>query len=893
MARRGFQGAVMRSFGARDHRITVTGKEHLAPHFLRVRMHSDTVFEDAVPDPTAWLRFWFPDPEGSDVEFQRGYTFSEADEASGDFSIDFVLHEPAGPASAWALSAQPGDEVAAMSMGSTRFVLPEELPAGYLLIGDSAAVPAINTILPVIPAQVPIELYLEEHHPDDHRIPLASHPMLAVHWVPRGDGSALAAGIETRDWSNWSAWLAGESTTLKHVRARLRDDFGFPKGEITAQAYWIHGRAMGKRRDGEKEQAAGAAETLTSAQAEETAASVPVAAESVTAPAASEPAASEPTASEPATAPSAPAGRWRSQAAGRLLAPLKGTLIAAGVVQGVVTVLQLAPFVLLVELARLLLAGAEAQALWTVGILAAALLALGALLESALLLWMHAVDARFERDLRRRLLDKLSRLRLGWFAERGSGGVKGIVQDDTLGLHYLVTHAIPDAVSAVIAPIAVLVYMFVVDWRLGLVLFLPVLVYIVSMWVMVIQSGAKIGQAQRWAERMNDEAGAYLAGQQIVRVFGGAAGSSFRRRLDGYIAFLGEWQRPFIGAKTVMDLANRPGTYLWLIALFGTLLVATGGMDPVSLLPFLLLGTTFGARLLGIGYGLSGIRDGILAARRIGVVLDETELDVRPGTPAEGVSAGRVEFDGVRFEYRPGVPVLKDVTAVLEPGTVTALVGPSGSGKSTLAGLLARFHDVTGGAVRIGGDDVRSLDADELYRRVGFVFQDAQIVHATVHENIALAVPDADRAAVEAAARAARLHERIQRMPEGYDTVLGPDAALSGGERQRLTIARALLADAPVLVLDEATAFADPESEYQVQRAIDELTRGRTVLVIAHRLHTITGVDRILVLEQGELVESGTHAELLEAGGAYRRLWDARVSGGVAGDEERTSEVTR
>ncbi|BBX28614.1 ABC transporter ATP-binding protein/permease [Mycolicibacterium alvei] len=837
---RGFQGVMMRGFGARDHQATVVETTYLTPNLLRLRLVSPTVFEDAVAEPTSYLRFWVPDPDGSKTEFQRGYTMSEMDPATGHFAVDVVLHEPSGPASKWARAAEPGDTIPVMALGSTGFTVPDDLPAGYLLIGDAAATPAINGIIGVLPQDIPVEVYLEQHDENDLLIPIAEHPRLRVHWIKRHDTTSLAAAIEARDWSDWYCWVTPEAGSLKHLRTRLRDEFGFPKSELHAQAYWTEGRAMGTDRTEVAEP------------------------EPVSAPA-------------PAPIPAAPArGTWRAQGAGRLLAPLKTPLIISGVLQALITLIQLAPFVLLVELARLLLAGAEESRLWTLGLTAVWLLGFGALLGAGLTLWLHRLDAQFARELRTRLLTKMSRLPLGWFTARGSGSIKQLVQDDTLSLHYLVTHAIPDAVAAVIAPVAVLIYLFTVDWRLALVLFVPVLTYLVLMSLMTIQSGAKIGQAQRWADRMSGEAGAYLEGQPVVRVFGGAASSSFRRRLDEYIGFLVDWQRPFTGKKSLMDLVTRPATFLWLIAAVGTPMIIGGSMDPVDLLPFLLLGTTFGVRLLGVGYGLGGIRGGMLAARRIQNTLDEADLALLEHQGEEG-APDAVVFDGVTFGYRPSVPVIKDVSLTLRPGTVTALVGPSGSGKSTLAALLARFHDVDTGSIRLDGKDIRSLTADELYRRVGFVLQEAQLVAGTVAENIALADPEADPARIEQAARDAQIHDRILRLPEGYQTVLGASSALSGGERQRLTIARAILADTPVLILDEATAFADPESEYLVQQALNRLTKDRTVLVIAHRLHTITHADQIVVLDGGHIAETGTHEGLLAGvngkAGRYHQLW--------------------
>jgi ATP-binding cassette, subfamily B, bacterial IrtA/YbtP len=270
---RGIQGVILRGFGARDHTATVVETVYIAPHFVRLRMVSPTLFEDVKVEPAAWLRFWFPDPNGSNTEFQRAYTISEADVPAGRFAVDIVLHDPAGPASLWARAVEPGTTIAVMSlMGSARFNAPDEERAGYLLIGDSAAIPGMNGIVASVPDDVPIEMYLEQHDDNDPLIPLAKHPRLRAHWVARRDEKSLAEAIESRNWSDWYAWVTPEAATLKHLRKRLRDEFGFPKSEIHAQAYWSAGRAMGTRRGDEPDTTAATAPVPDDGHAESIAA---------------------------------------------------------------------------------------------------------------------------------------------------------------------------------------------------------------------------------------------------------------------------------------------------------------------------------------------------------------------------------------------------------------------------------------------------------------------------------------------------------------------------------------------------------------------------------------------------------------------------------------------
>jgi subfamily B ATP-binding cassette protein MsbA len=499
---------------------------------------------------------------------------------------------------------------------------------------------------------------------------------------------------------------------------------------------------------------------------------------------------------------------------------------------------------------------------------------------------MARVEQGVTRDLRNRVYDHLVELDLGFFGRVRMGQIVSRLTTEVEQLRTLVTAEFSKLITAVFEFVVAMAAMLLISWKLTLAAFV-VIPGAMVIWGPLVKV---LRRRDRRVLHLGGEVNAHiqetLSGIRLVKSSSAEAREKerFHGLTQGYYAtFLrAEIARAFAAPMTEMLAAAGTVILLW----YGARLVVGGELVGAEFVGFLGLSMKLYSPVKNVAKFPAVVQPGLVAAERVFEFMDApAEIRDREGARAFTGLEGEIAFHGVSFAYRPGEPVLEDVTFTVPRGSVVALVGPSGAGKTTLVDLLARFFEATEGRITLDGVDIRDLRLADLRSQLGIVSQETVLFHDTVRANIAYGRPDAPQEEIEDAARAAHAHEFVTALEAGYDAVVGERGTeLSGGQRQRVALARAILRDPPILIFDEATSALDGESERLVQEAVERLLEGRTVFVIAHRLSTVRRAHQILVLDRGRIVERGTHADLLAGGGLYRRLYDLQfrdADGGV------------
>ncbi len=491
------------------------------------------------------------------------------------------------------------------------------------------------------------------------------------------------------------------------------------------------------------------------------------------------------------------------------------------------------------------------------------------------LLCSHMSAFRVATNLRLEAVEHLAKLPLGFTETFGSGKLRKIIQESTGAAETYLAHQLPDKYSAIATPVGLLVLLFVFDWRLGLLSLVPVFL---GFGIMTTMTGKRMEEKMRQygnaLAAMSNEAVEYVRGIPVVKTFGQSVFSfkKFKATIDEYekwvVAYTKELRMPMLFYTAAVN-----GVFAFLIA--GGLLMTKNGVTPeflLNLLFYIIITPVISLTLTKIMYMSENQLIVADALNRIDSVLKAAPVSLSdtPKHPKDG----SVELKDVVFSYDDTNDVIHGVSLRIPSGSTVALVGPSGGGKSTLASLMCRFFDVKRGSILVGGTDVRDIPKEELMNTVSFVFQNSRLLKGTLLDNVKLGKPDATEEEVLGALKAAQCMDIVEKFPDGLHTVIGTKGVyLSGGEQQRIAIARAFLKNAPILILDEATAFADPDNEAKVQAAFAELAKGRTVIMIAHRLSTVANADCIYVVEDGRIAESGTRDALCAKSGIFAKMW--------------------
>ena len=552
---------------------------------------------------------------------------------------------------------------------------------------------------------------------------------------------------------------------------------------------------------------------------------------------------------------------------------------ASWVLSAVSALVALVPFVYIWKILRDVLNAApdyaQAVNIPHYGWMAVLFAVLAYLIYIAALMCSHLSAFRVATNLRLEVSEHLATLPLGFTETFGSGKLRKIIHESTGAAETFLAHQLPDKYNAMATPIGLLVLLLVFDWRLGLLSLVPVALGFVIMSAMTGRRMAdKMRQYGNALESMSNEAVEYVRGIPVVKTFGQSVFSfkKFKATIDEYekwvIAYTKELRMPMMLYTAAIN-----GVFAFLIV--GGLLFTRNGVTSeflLNLLFYIIITPVISLTLTRIMYMSENELVVADALARVDSVLDAEPVpeNDHPRHPKDA----SVSLKDVHFSYDGKTDVIKGVSLKIQPGQMVAFVGPSGGGKSTLANLVCRFFDVQSGSVRVGGADVRDIPKEELMDTISFVFQNSRLLKGSILDNVRLGRPQATEAEVLAALKAAQCMDIVEKFPEGIHTVIGTKGVyLSGGEQQRIAIARAMLKNAPILILDEATAFADPDNEAKVQAAFAQLAKGKTVLMIAHRLSTVANADCIYVVQDGQIVESGTKDELCAQNGLFARMW--------------------